>query len=191
MSTLKKKSAFDFGLVLKILCVLVMVAWLVCQWLPFWHYTSISEQAKEDYILYGIEPEQIEKDVSLGLYTWRASKHKDLFGEYDEGMENFEGEPLDQNDVVGMPALCTLLIVFGLVFFIANKKSLWPCLFPLSAGIYATYMYITDPSKTYHAGDTFQYHLIASIAMAVVAFVTMFPWIVSIVKWFTVKKRHY
>lgn len=191
MSNVAKKSAFDVTLILKIVCFVMMAAFMVCQFLPFWTYTYYTEENMKNHIIYDEPLNPIETEVSLGEYVWRTDKHDVMFGEYDEGMENFNGDPLNQNDIVMMPFLVTLLIAFGLIFMLMSKKGLWPCLFTLAGGIYAVIMYLKDPSDMYKIGYTYNYHLYASIGLALVSAVMFVFWFIRVVKWFTVKKRHY
>ena len=191
MSTLKKKKAFDYTIVLKIVCILAMVAFMFCQFLPFWQYDSYTEESYRNHILYGEPLEGETREISLADYVWFTEDHEDLFGEWDEGLYNFDGEQIKQNDITGMPFLATLLIAFGLLFFLWKAKSLWPCVFAVAAGAYAVIGYTTDAANVYKAGASYQYHLIASIVLLVAGVAVAVPWIIRIVKWFTVKKRHY
>lgn len=191
MSELKKKSKFDYTIILKILCVAMMVAFMVCQFLPFWSYVTYTEENMKNHIVYDEPLVPIETDVSLGEYVWRTDKHDIMFGEYDEGMKTFNGDDLNQNDIVMMPFLVTLLIAFGLIFTIFNRKKLWPCMFTLAGGILAVVRYLQDPSGMYKIGFTYDYHLYASIGLAVTSFALFVIWFIGVIKWFTVKKRHY
>ena len=220
MTTLKKKAAFDYVQLLKWLCVALMVAFIVCQFLPYFQYESVTEESRREYVISGGKTELVAETrvVSMADYTWLTENHEDLFGEYDTGYYNWEGETFNQNDVTGMPFLATLLIVFGLVFFLAKGKSLWPCLFAIAAGGYATYAYLVDKAGVYKpfagsamrpdpnqvgifaemiektgfkSGISYNIHLVVAIALLVAGIAVAVPWIMRIVKWFTVKKRHY
>lgn len=220
MTTLKKKAAFDYTQILKWVCVVLMVAFFVCQFLPYYTYKSVTEESHREYVLSGGKTELVEetRTISLADYVWLTEEHEDLFGEFDTGYYNWEGETFNQNDVTGMPFIATLLIVFGLVFFLWKKNSLWPCLFAIGAGGYATYTYLTDPAGLYKpfagsamrpdpnqvgifaemiqkdgfvGGISYTIHLVAAIALLVAGIAVAVPWVMRIVKWFTVKKRHY
>lgn len=191
MSELKKKSKFDLTMILKIVCVVMMVAFMVCQFLPFWTYETYTEENMKNHIIYDEPLVPIVGEVSLGEYVWRADKHDLMFGEYDEGMKNFNGDDLNQNDIVMMPFLVTLLIAFGLIFMLLSKKSAWPGLFTLVGGIYAIRKYLEDPADMYKIGETYNLHVAASIGLAVASLALVVVWLINVVKWFTVKKRHY
>lgn len=224
MNPLTKKK---FGIVdvLKILCVLAMATFLVFQLvLPYWTYDSHTKESVEQNTIRStpLVPEQ--RTISIGSYTWMTRDHDDLFGNYDSqinltgGIKNFDNEDINMNDITMMPFLCTLLLGFGLVFFLTNWDALWPGLFSLIAGAYATFMLVTDPAgvykpwegechrvfpaknifdtpdiitKYYVGGITYYYQLAAAIAVLVLSIIVLIPWFKRVFQWFTVKKRHY
>lgn len=220
MTTLKKKAAFDYTQLLRWICVVLMVVFFACQFLPYYTYESVTEESHREYVLSGGKTELVKESrtISLADYVWLTETHEDLFGEFDTGYYNWEGEKFNQNDVIGMPFIATLLIAFGLIFFLWKKSSLWPCLFAIGAGGYATYMYLTDPAGLYKpfegsamrpdpnqvgifaemiqkdgfaGGISYTIHLVAAIALLVAGIAVAVPWVIRISRWFTVKKRHY
>lgn len=224
MNPLTKKK---FGLVdtAKLICVIVMVVFLVFQLvLPYWTYDSHTKESIRANRIYSEPLVPENRTISIGSYTWLTRDHDDLFGNYDSminetgGIKNFENEDINQNDITMMPFLCTLLLVFGLVFFLTKWNALWPGMFAFAAGAYSTYMLVADPAgvykpwegycvrvwpatniysqeeivtKYYIGGITYYYQLAAAIALLVVSIFVLIPWFKSVYNWFTVKKRHY
>ena len=146
--------------------------------------------------------------------------HDDLFGDWSEGLYNWEGEQFQQNDLVMMPFLVTLLLIFGLIFFAAKKDSLWPAWFAVFGGGYATITYLQDKTgllkpfsgnapryiiddsnplnitveeiiKPFKGGMAYNVHLVLSVVILVLSLSILIPWFISVYRWFTVKKRHY
>lgn len=183
----KKKDRKNLATITNIVCVVLMLVFFACQFLPFWTYETIELEDKNATIL-GLtdeEGEVIEKTVSLADYVWRTERHDDLFGKWNR-MKDFDGNKIVQNDIVAMPFIVTLLVVFGTIFSLMKPQSTWTFVFPLVSGVYATIAYLTG--AIYQTGQTWQIQLVAAIAMAVSGLVLAVQWGITVWKWFTVKK---
>lgn len=226
MNTLQKKASLDYTILLKVICILAMIAFIGVQFLPYYQYQGITEESHRQHVLSAGKVPEVEETrvISMADMVWNTNDHDDLFGKWEPGSElgggglmNFHNEEFMQNDLTMMPFLCTLLILFGLIFFLWKKSSIWPCWFGVAAGAYATYTYIADPAgvykyfsgvvqrpdivtlletivqpkKFYIGGISYYPHLIAAIVLLVSSLLVVIPWTIKVVKWFTVKKRHY
>lgn len=219
----EKKGKIEISMIAKIVCLVMMVVYLVCQFLPFWTFETISKEEKKQMVLYDKVVEPKEKTVSIAEAIWMIKDNEDLFGDPDDHPDKlvtnqWAGIDVKQNDIVGMPFLTMVMIFFGLIFFLLNKKSLWPCLFAMGAGGYSLLTLITDPAKVFHpfkgnvkvvkldpvwgdviseevkffeAGITYNIQLIASAALLAAAFIAFVFWAIRVVKWFTVKEVKY
>ena len=182
----KNKKKLSLANICNIICVVVMLVFFACQFLPYWTYTTI-EGADKTAALIGItteEGEEVTRTISLAEYIWLTEEHEDLFGKWKK-MEDQNGNPFVQNDLVAMPFIVTLLIVAGTVFCIWKMDKTWTCLFTLVAGAYATIAYLTVPVLA--TGHTWLVHLIAAIVMTLGAIPLAILWVKEIIKWFTVK----
>lgn len=221
--TLKKKK-FDFTWILKLLCIALMVAYVVCMFLPYWGFETYSKEDRRQMILYPDKatPEKQYTEISVADYLWFTEDNETLFlglDKFNDGTvyNAWKGEPVKQNDIVGMPFVGTLLALFATVFFLLKKSSIWPSLMALIAGGYSTFMLMTDPAGVYkpwkgtaatfvgktpfgielgdlspfEAGISYNIWLIASIALTVGAFVLFVLWLIRVIKWFTVKEIKY
>lgn len=186
-NTVTKKNKVNLTTVFNIVCAVVLVAFFLVQFLPFWTYTTI-EGSDKTAALIGLtveEGEEVEKTISLAQYLWFTEEHEDLFGHWKR-MKDFDGNPLTQNEIVVMPFLCTLLVILGTFFCLWKNDKTWTCLFALIVGVYATITYLTTPIL--QTGHTWIVHLIVSIIVLLGSLPLTALWVKKVIKWFTVKK---
>lgn len=182
-----KKAGVKLATILNFVCVALMLVFFASQFLPFWSYTTIEGSDKTAEIL-GIateDGEEVTREISLAEYVWLTEEHEDLFGNWKR-MKDFEGNELNQNSIVVMPFVCTLLILFGCVFCVWKNTKTWTCLFPLISGVYAVCTYLTTP--VLQTGESWIIHLIAAALLTAGAIPLAVLWVKRIVKWFTVKQ---
>ena len=187
-NTTTKKTKMALPTILNIVCAVLMIVFFAVQFLPYWTYTTI-EGADKTAALLGYtteEGEEVEKTISLAEYVWLTEEHEDLFGKWKKMQDPVTGEAFTQNELVGTPFICTLLIIAGVVFCLWKNTSTWTCLFALIAGILATKAYLTMPVLA--TGETWLVHLIAAIAMLAGSLPLTALWGTKIYKWFTVKQ---
>lgn len=218
----QKKIKIELAMIAKILCLVMMVAYVVCQFLPFWTFETISKEEKKQMVLYDKVVEPKAKTVSIAEAVWMIKDNEDLFGDPDDHPEklvtnHWAGINVKQNDIVGMPFLTMIMMLFGFVFFLLNKKNLWPCLFALGAGAYSLITLLNDPAKVFkpfkgdihvvqtdvwgdiiseevkffEAGITYNIQLIVSAALLAAAAIAFVFWMIRVVKWFVVKEVKY
>lgn len=218
----KKTFPIEIDMIAKILCLVMMVAFVVCQFLPYWTFETISKEDKKLMVLYDQEVEPKQKTVSIAEAVWMIKDNEDLFGDPDDHPEklvtnHWAGIDVQQNDIVGMPFLVMVCLFFGFIFFLLNKKNLWPCLFAMGAGGYSLLTLLNDPAKVFkpwkgdvrivetdvwgdiiseevkffEAGITYNVQLIVSAALLATAFIAFVFWMIRVVKWFTVKEVKY
>jgi len=220
--TLAKKNKFGVAFVLKMICILAMALFIGSLFLDFWTYETYS---KEDYrlmVLYDQDPEPIQKTISINEYVWMTKDCEDLFGDPEsdpEAMRRVHNAWTDQwvhqNDIVGMPFISTVLILFALIFFLLNIKSVWPSILSLGAGVYALLALIQDKAgvykpwsgtvtinkgnilmpeyveKPFTAGISYNLVLIAAGVLTVASLAVFVVWVIRVIKWFTVKEVRY
>lgn len=178
----KKKAKMSLASILNIVCVALMVVFLAIQiFTPFWTYET------EVFDITVADSGKVEEHtISLSNYVWLTKNHKDLFGNWRKMSYTINGQevPLTQNEIITMPFITNLLMVAGLIFCIWKRESRWTCLFPLIAGAYATFGYLTTP--IYTTGKSYIFHLIAAILLTVGAVPLTVLWVKKIVRWFTV-----
>lgn len=220
MSRLDKKSKFSVALILKLICILTMVIFIGSMFLDFWTYETISEEDHKNQVLYGIEPTEIDLTISIFDYVWFTEKNQRLFGDPEkdpDGLVNnyWTGAKISQNDIVGMPFLATVLILFTLIFFLLNLNSVWPSIMSLIAGVYSLLALLQDKAgvykpwsgtveinegnvlmpkiveKAYTSGISYNLVLIAAALLTVASFAVFVVWVIRVIKWFTVKEIHY
>ena len=187
-NTVNKKSTMSMATILNIVCAVLLIAFFVVQFLPFWTYTTI-EGSDKTAALIGLtveEGEEVEKTISLAEYVWLTEEHEDLFGHWKRMKDPTTGEAITQNQIVVMPFLCTLLVIAGVVFCLWKNDRTWTCLFSLVVGAYATITYLTEP--VLKTGQSWLFHLIVSIVVLLGSIPLTILWVKKVIKWFTVKQ---
>lgn len=187
-NTATKKNKMALPTIFNIVCAVLMILFFVVQFLPYWTYTTI-EGADKTAALLGFtteEGEEVERTISLAEYVWLTEEHEDLFGSWKKMKDPTTGEAFTQNELVGTPFICTLLVIAGVVFCLWKNDKTWTCLFSLISGILATIAYLTVPVLA--TGETWMIHLIVSILMLVGSLPLAALWVTKIYKWFTVKQ---
>ena len=130
-----------------ILCAALMLALILCHWMPFWTVNGES--------------------VSLQQYVWNCTEHGDV--------TNYLGSVDAQfniNDFVTLPLFIFIAAVVGAVFCLAKTRSLWASLLPAISGLLGVIAYLTDPAL--QAGSLWVLHLLLCVAILAVAVVTFY-----------------
>ena len=169
-------------------CVLVMVIFIVSTFVfPYWTYTAkVGQDVTSNEPVELVEEERV---ISLGDYLWFTEEHDDLFGAYKKGELKYQGEKFMQSDITSLPFLATLLCVAGIIFCLWMNEKKAMCLFPVIAGVL---MLIALFSKwILQTGESWGILVGTSALLIVGALYPFVLWVISIYKWFTVKKRHY
>lgn len=216
----KKKSKINIALILKMICIFTMVLFIGSMFLDFWTYETISEEDHKNQVLYGIEPTPINLTISIFDYVWMTEKNERLFGDPEkdpDGLVNnyWTGEKISQNDIVGMPFLATVLIMFTMIFFLLNLNSVWPSIMSLIAGGYGLLALLQDKAgvykpwsgtvqinegnvlmpvwvdKAFTSGISYNLVLIAAGLLTAASLAVFVVWVIRVIKWFTVKKVRY
>lgn len=168
-------------------CVLVMLIFMVSTFVfPYWTYTTVEGKDISDDSVVGTE---VEREISLGDYLWFTEEHEDLFGKYKKGELKYEGEKFMQSDITSLPFLASLLCVAGIIFCLWKNEKKAMCLFPVIAGILMLIALFTKPIL--QTGASWGILVGTSALLIVGALYPFILWVISVYKWFTVKKRHY
>ena len=122
------------------MCVALMLALIIVQFLPNWTYTTKEKNEAGERV-------EVTKDPSLAEITWYPTKHKDLTGarkEWDKFMNEYGEEKygltgkeklsFKMNGLVPMPILSMAAAAIG-VFVCAIKNKAWgSAIFPIISG---------------------------------------------------------
>lgn len=130
-----------------ILCAALMLALILCHWMPFWTVNGES--------------------VSLQQYVWNCTEH----GEVTKYLESVDAQ-FNINDFVTLPLFIFIAAVVGAVFCLAKPRSLWASLLPAISGLLGVIAYLTDPAL--QAGSLWVLHLLLCVAILAVAVVTFY-----------------
>ena len=123
--------------ILCFVCVALMLALIIVQFLPNWTYTTKEKNEAGERV-------EVTKDPSLAEITWYPTKHKDLTGarkEWDKFMNNYGKElgleeklSFKMNGLVPMPILSMAAAAIG-IFVCAIKNKAWgSAIFPIISG---------------------------------------------------------
>ncbi len=153
-------------MVCNLILVVLMVALLVMQFLPFWHYKSTNTD---------LEP--TEGNISIQQYIWLRATYK-LEG-VDKWFvsetrevtgESIKMDVAEANDLVTGPALGLFIGLFGiaLCFFKNDKK--YPPIFAAGCALANLYGYLTQP--VLHLNPIWYAHLAIVCLILVVVVLT-------------------
>ena len=129
---------------LNILCVVLMLALTICQFVPFW---SMDGQT-----------------ASISGYIWFPEDHTDFTAHFEQipGNEDFK--------VVNLVVYNAVIMLGGLasaVLCIWKPNSVWPGALGVLCGLAGTVGYASKP--VFHLGAGWQFHLILSIFVLLAA----------------------
>lgn len=149
--------------VCNIICLVLMLALLVCQFLPFWTVG--------------------EKQVSVQGYTWITWEHEDLT---DSFVDTF-GKDYMVKDMVLTPVVVLAGVIIAAIFCIRKLKKPGVGILPFLVGVLSIWGYLSTP--VLQMGMLWQLHLALSIAMTVVSLVPLYNCAVATINWFKIPKR--
>jgi len=128
-----------------IVCAVLMLALLVCQFVPFWTVPETGET------------------VSIGKYIW----FPDDCGDLEDYLQTAVHEDFTVNELVGQPVLILVLSAVSAVLCIIKREST-PVLFaPLACGVIGIWGYLAQPAL--QLGGGWVIHLTICIAAAAIA----------------------
>lgn len=135
--------------IINIVCAVLMLGLLVCQFVPFWSMDG--------------------QEVSIGGYAWFPTDHEDFTAYFQQSLSN---PNLNAGNVALINTIVMLAGVVGLIFCLKNSEDVWPAAFPAVCGITVIIGYVARP--VFRMGVMWQLHLVLAImmlAMAVLCFV--------------------
>lgn len=141
-----------------IICAVLMLALIVCQFMPFWSTAS-------------------NGDISIQEYTWLPHHNEDLEKDFKAQF----GKDYGINDVVLMPIVALVIGALGVIFTVLWTKKCVIVVCPLLVGILATIYYLTNPA--YQLGGLWQLHLVIGIAMLVASVIPVIQCILHVIEW--------
>lgn len=143
--------------------VVLMLAMLVCQFLPFW---AVGEE-----------------QFSMQEYTWFTWNCAEL--------TDYLGDTVDPDfmvkDVVLVPFVMLFGCVLGSIFCLLKRKNAGIATIPLCVGAIGVWGYLTNPA--FQLGALWQVHLVLCILMVVVALIPMSVCVSRAINWFKVPKE--
>ena len=162
-------------------CVLLLLAVLMTQFLPFWGCTDCKTH-EEDRV------------VSIAEYTWFPEHHKPItkgmtdvyLTEYGQDYKDDNGKnyKFAVDDVIVTCAIVLISGALGVVLCLIFAKRAFVTLLPLACGVAGVVGYLSSPALK--IGVNYNIHVILLIVTAVVALAGV---IIGLVDW--VKRRGY
>lgn len=142
-----------------IICAALMLALIVCQFMPFWTTTT-------------------GDSISIQEYTWLPHHNKDLEKDFKALIDNDYGI----NDVVLMPIVALVVGALGIIFTVMFMKKCGIVICPLLVGVLATYDYLLNPA--YQLGAAWQLHLVIGIALLLASIIPTIQCVLHVIEWF-------
>lgn len=129
------KKKLTVGQICSVVCAVLLLALVVCQFMPFWTAE--------------------EESVSIQKCVWLPQECKDITKMLDKTVE------VEINDIVLMPVVVLVSGVVGAFFCAVQPKKIWAAICPLACGIVGSYGYLTMPA--FQLGSMWILHLLLSI----------------------------
>lgn len=142
-----------------IICAVMMLALIVCQFMPFWSTAS-------------------NGDISIQEYTWLPHHNKEL----DTLFKTNFGKDYGINDVVLMPIVALVVGALGIVLTVLWSKKRLIVVCPLVVSILGVMNYLTNPA--FQIGPGWQVHLALNIVMLAACIPLVIQCILSVIEWF-------
>ncbi|MGN0803667.1 MAG: hypothetical protein ACI4MF_13830 [Candidatus Faecivicinus sp.] len=133
-----------------ILCAIIMLALLVLQFVPFWHYGEAGEES-----------------ASMNGYIWFPMDYGDLESYFAETT----GKPFDVNSILAMPILHLVLGAAGIVLCVLKRDQVWVSLFPVAVGGVGVWGFLSKP--VYRLGSTWQLQLALCVVMLAIGLISL------------------
>ena len=147
-----KERTFNLTTTINLVCAILMLALLICQFVPFWSLDG--------------------REVSIGGYIWFPSDNDDFTAYFQEWLNDGD---FYSGSIVGINVLIMLACAAGFVFCIKNSEELWPIVFPAACGILGLYQYLAIP--VFQLGSNCGIHVAICIATLVMAIIALIAWV--------------
>lgn len=142
-----------------IICAALMLALIVCQFMPFWT-TSTNET------------------ISIQEYTWLPHHNKTL----DTDFKAEFGKDYGINDVVLMPIVALAIGGIGIALSILYTKKCGIVICPLLVGALGTYDYLFNPA--FKVGSGAIVHLVLCICILLASIIPLIQCFLHVIEWF-------
>ena len=158
----KMKIGTNMVRICNIVSLLLLVAILVCQFLPFWTVG--------------------DKQVSIQEYTWITWEQDDL----TDSFEDTFGKDYMVKDLVLTPFAIVAGVILAAIFCLKNLKKSGAAFIPFIVGVIGIVGYLTVPILM--MGQLWQLHLALCIAMTVISMIPLINCLTATINWFKVPK---
>lgn len=148
------KKKLSVGQICCFVCAVLLLALVVCQFMPFW----IAE----------------EESASIQAYVWFPQENKDVGNMLTKAVD------VNLNDLVLMPIIVLVSGVVGAIFCAAMQKKVWAAICPLACGIAGIYGYLTQPA--FQLGSMWIVHLLLSIVILLLGIIIGAFWVKDFAK---------
>lgn len=136
---------------MNIVCAVLMLGLLACQFIPFWSMDG--------------------QQISIGGYVWFPTDHEDLTAYFRQSLGNSN---FSAGNVALINAIVLLAGTVGLIMCLKNSGEVWPSVFPAVCGITVIIGYAARP--VLRMGKMGQLHLVLAIIMLVMAVFGIVHW---------------
>jgi len=147
-----KKNPIRLRKTMNILCAVLMLVLLVCQFLPFW---SIDGDA-----------------ASIAGFIWLPFDHEGLTSHFQTTLNDPD---FYAGKIVLMNAIVIAASAIGTIFCLSHSEDWWSTIFPGVCGIFGVISYLAVPA--YRMGSAWLLHLLLSIGILLLAAIAFYPWL--------------
>ena len=137
-----KKVLLSKNKICSIICIVLLVAVMAAQFLPYWHGEFVEETIKD-----GQKISVTDTSISVAQYVWFPKDHANFgkwLGATAAEMYGAEAE-VDINSFVFVPAFQMLLAFIGIVALGLKLGKYQPAIFAGVTGVLGLYGFLTSP----------------------------------------------
>lgn len=143
------KKKLTVSQICSVVCAVLLLALVVCQFMPFWTAEETSASIQE--------------------CVWFPQECKDITKMLSNTVE------AEINDIVLMPVVVLVSGVVGAFFCAVKPKKIWAAICPLVCGVIGIHGYLTQPA--FQLGGLWMLHLALCVAILVLGIVLAVFWV--------------
>ena len=143
-----KRNSINMTKIINITCALLMLAMLVCQFVPYWNVAG--------------------SQASISGYVWFPDDHND-FTEYFR--TNLGNDTFYSGSIAGINVLTIVACALGFYFNLRNADDVWPPAVSVLCGAIGLFSYIAYPA--YRMGSMWPLHVAGYAVLIVLSLISV------------------
>lgn len=149
-----KENSAGFTRGINIVCAILMLALLVCQFVPFWSLDG--------------------ETSSIGGYVWFPDDHTNFTAYFQEKLNDSD---FYSGSIAGINVVIILACAVGFILCLRYSNKIWPNIISAACGIVGMLSYIAYP--IFRMGSLWELHIALCVGMLILAIISFAYWLKS------------